>query len=85
MYVCFFFFKPSQVFKDEIYAAKETPYTTNTINIESEINSILDSTFPDIKKLRHILLSSGKMPPDLRGKVWCLLLNGFYVEDQVSD
>jgi len=75
--------KPSQVFKDEIYAAKEAPYTI-TINIESEINSILDSTFPDIKKLRQILLTSGKIPPDLRGKVWCLLLNGFYVEDQVS-
>jgi len=53
------------------------------VNIEAEINITLESAFPDVARLRKMLLACGRIPASHRGKVWCLLLNGFYVEDQV--
>ena len=49
--------------------------------IES-LKEILSSSFPDLQALRILCTNSGYVPNELRGKVWCLLLqDSFFIED----
>ena len=58
------------------------PSLTRSISTEEEVFGTVDSTFPDVPRLRTLLLEAGYIPGAIRGKVWCILLNGFFVEDQ---
>lgn len=51
------------------------------MSFEEQVQSIVQSAFPDIQQLRRIVLSAGYVPASLRAEVWSLLLNETCAED----
>ena len=51
------------------------------LSFEEQVQSIVQSAFPDIQQLRRIVLAAGYVPAPLRAEVWSLLLNETCAED----
>ena len=51
-------------------------------DFDKAVKAIINSTFPDISKLKSMIIDAGYIPHSLRGAVWSLLLTGSITEDE---
>lgn len=51
-------------------------------DFDKAVKHITNSTFPDIVKLKNMIIDAGYVPQSLRGAVWSLLLTGSISEDE---
>ena len=61
--------------------SSEVSLSLSLSEFESKLLRILGSSFPDINYIRSECLAAGYVPYQARGKVWSLLLNDSYLED----
>lgn len=52
-----------------------------SLEVQSDINAILQSSFPDLQKLRKLLMEARYIPTDKRCHIWNTLLTGSSIED----